>query len=403
MEKKRIQNYDDDIRTFQSIQGKFLESTKGSVYHYCSLDTLWKILDGNSLLATHVEFSNDTEEYNLGKRFFGTLLKEVNKKNEEVNKKNDDTNKGDLAWSVDDEEIEKWENRPSDGSFMVCFCEEPNILSQWREYARNGVSIELALNYLSLYTIHNLTNDNDYITAVNMPKRVIYIDEKDLLAIKNSIHYKKFSELENIMESSATLVPYIKHKGFEEEKEVRFIFSNTNNYLRKQIDYLDRKGMKVPVIKIMPYQGSDQEVRIYANFNLKERLEEKGIDTSNLINRIFSIDEISDDHSKNYFLGYFNGNRNKKIVFITNNANNKEEQEQVYNQLMIAIHKIELIDIDVQCEGFLPIKSIMIGPCKQQNEIKRGVEEYLKRFYCWRNVKVVTSDIPYRSEKSDVN
>lgn len=387
-----------DFKTFDSIQGLFLDSVDKNIFHYCSLDTLWKILESNSFLATHVEFSNDTEEYNIGKKFMGGLhRKAIKSKNHEV--------------GISKDYIDGWEESCSNVCFMVCFCQEDNILSQWREYAKNGVSIELDLNYLSLYEINKLSDeskgDRGYV-VVNEPKKVIYIESADSKKdLKKCL--KRFNKLQNKMESSLSLIPYIKHAGFSEEKEVRFVFEDINGRFKDKIDYLNRKGMKVPVLKVIPYQGEKNEVIIYTNFDLKTIFEKNNKNDSDIINKINYI-KSKKDCDGYYPLAYLKNKindetetkRKTKSIFITKNIENVEEQKQICDKLYSMLTACDLNDVDVQCEGYLPIKSITIGPSRQQVEIKRGVEEFLKQFYYWKNVRVNISDIPYRSEKSDL-
>lgn len=399
----RIDEFKSKIKAFEDTQGKFLESVDKSIYHYCSLDTLWKILEGNSFLATHVEFSNDSEEYTIGKNLFAEYLE--NKIGHEINN----------AQEVK-EYINNWKERPTNECFMICFCEDDNILSQWREYARNGVSIELDFNYLSFYEISKLKDEEDKSNntiIINEPKKVIYVNKHN-----GNGKMQQFDDLDNKLESSLSFVPYIKHIGFCEEKEVRFIFENINGIFSDKIDFVDRKGMKVPVIKVKHYQGDESEIKVYTNFDLKNRMAEAGI--SDPAFKIIDIEseQITYDDSvaalclKNRLNNAQQNNQQdmKKSIYITNyynKDNNQQEsicydQKQVYEQVCSILITCGLNDVDIQCEGFLPIKSIMVGPGKRQQEIKRGVEEYLKQFYYWSRVEVKTSDIPYRSEKSDL-
>ncbi len=405
-------DYSSEFKLFEKMHGKFLNSVKGNIYHYCSLDTLWKILDGNSFLATHVEFSNDTEEYHIGKKFIGEILRKVAAEEKAANK----SAGGAEEYTISDVDIDEWEKNRSTGCFMVCFCEDNDILSQWREYARDGVSIELDFNCLSLYQLEKLNEKTDNCFIIpNTPKKVFYINDKELSKSVEQYH-KDFCSIDNRMESALFFVPYIKHIGFKEEKEVRFVFNNINGNFQDKIDYLYRKGMKVPVVKVIPFQGEEDEVLLYTNFDLESAIAKKGGVSEKLIKRIRKL-ESNDKCDKvwisHYFKNKLKNNKNvhtpdnknliKDTIYITNNPNNNKEQELVYTELCRVLKASDLKDVEIHCEGCLPIKSITIGPSKQQKEIKRGVEEFLKQFYYWSHVKVLTSDIPYRSQKSDLS
>ena len=75
-----------------------------SLYHYTSREVFWKIMEGEILLARHIQFSNDSEENRIGKK----KMEEAMKGERKV-----------LALS---------DALP----FMICFCKEDDLLSQWR-------------------------------------------------------------------------------------------------------------------------------------------------------------------------------------------------------------------------------------------------------------------------------
>ena len=112
-------------REWSSLYG-FMEKNflrKGSLFHYTTRDNLWNILESNSFYARHIRFSNDSAEYNIGKK----EVEAIGNEGKELTDLND--------------------------CYMVCFCEKDDILSQWREYARGGVSLELNFTQDTFYTI----------------------------------------------------------------------------------------------------------------------------------------------------------------------------------------------------------------------------------------------------------
>ena len=52
--------------------------------------------------------------------------------------------------------------------------------------------------------------------------------------------------------------------------------------------------------------------------------------------------------------------------------------------------------IKVWCEGHLPIRSITVGPSKNQANIKEAISYYCKHTYWLRDVAVDVSAIPFR-------
>ncbi len=101
------------------------------LYHYAGIETIWKILETDSFLARNVRFSNDSEEYKLGEK----IIKEyVEEKVLEPGLR---------------QKIFKSIQQGVQMFYMICFCEEGDLLSQWRGYARNGVSLGMMLYHFS--------------------------------------------------------------------------------------------------------------------------------------------------------------------------------------------------------------------------------------------------------------
>lgn len=88
------------------------------LYHYTSLEILWKCIENDTMYARNVRFSNDAEEYDFGKKI---IHKFCAKKNMHI--------------------LETGQ------CFMICFCLEDDLLSQWRGYASEGISIGFDFSY----------------------------------------------------------------------------------------------------------------------------------------------------------------------------------------------------------------------------------------------------------------
>ena len=128
-------------------------------------------------LARNIRFSNDSEEYKRG----GEIVKEY------VQKTMDDDQKC--------KELEEKMYQGIQMYYMVCFCEDGDLLSQWRGYAKDGVSFgmdfleELAENAQIFTVLNNSKNRGDdekerykfndeYLRLVEMPYQVFYTEEE---------------------------------------------------------------------------------------------------------------------------------------------------------------------------------------------------------------------------------
>lgn len=352
---------------------------KKDLYHYTSLEVLGKILENDQFRATHVRFSNDIEEYNAGKYLMKSLDGSVHEKD----------------------------------CFMICFCQKPDLLSQWREYARAGVSLELDFSFDSYFTI---TQDEKELYTYAEPIEVIYAnyeikklesdiainlesipikmgEDRENLSIMNKCieNYKRrFSEAEDgfsLSNAINAVIPYIKNGAFEEEQEVRIIFELTKGD-RQLVCYADDKrvGFKRPYLNVkcgIQEKSTEKNVKIVKmdrriNSELYEKIKkclEPGVDIVNLEDP-YNIESI-----------YIGTGENQEKIF------NEVRKQLVNNPELSEGYKI-------WCEGHWPIRSIMIGPSPNQGIIAESVSHYIKSYYWMRYVEVKCSKIPYREKRN---
>lgn len=111
------------------------------LFHYTALDTFWAIAENDLFYAQNARFSNDSKEYNFGRKTIEERCIDISYNG----------------------------NRRH---FIMCFCEKGNDLSQWREYAKNGVSIGLDLNAINQYYLLNNEHTQHHIQEI--------LDEEDM-------------------------------------------------------------------------------------------------------------------------------------------------------------------------------------------------------------------------------
>jgi hypothetical protein len=232
-----------------SIYKDILYSKIEHLYHYTNLDGLLGILENKCLWATQINFMNDTQEYQHG---IETSLQTINER--VVNT----THIDELAFLKG---LEKHITCERGELFVVSFCEEGDLLSQWRGYSRGDIGIAIGFNYKELSTEFNTQFINNFI----IPFKVIY-DVKiqkqmvsDIIDIGiKALHYgngtfprkariEHFPEL--IAETILSFVPLFKHPSFSKEKEHRFIYGVDKE--RKNVNFRVRNNM------ILPYSSID--------------------------------------------------------------------------------------------------------------------------------------------------
>jgi hypothetical protein len=105
------------------------------LFHYTTTDALVSIIEGGRFWATDFRYMNDASELDHGTRIFREAVEEF------VVPRDCDA----VAQLRDRLIIELDAAKLRQRFFMVCFCEEPNLLSQWRAYGdrlgRGSVSL----------------------------------------------------------------------------------------------------------------------------------------------------------------------------------------------------------------------------------------------------------------------
>lgn len=361
---------------------------KKPLYHYTSREVFWKIIEEECLLARHILFSNDYKENEIGKSKMETALKEIN---------------NNMATS---------DALP----FMICFCEEPDLLSQWRGYAKEGVAIEFdfskglyglqsgfSSNYC--YTIMDVEKKKEYLStddlvvsdklfmgAVVSPYAVFYTGEdKDPDGIIKQKVNKIFSDApeERRQQYAISMIPYIKSNHFQEEKEYRLIFdmrqlvADKSQLLSQKYMYLDVDGVKKPNIRVKfgnQYNAKYEEniTIYYSDKQFETRLKKFKKD---LLKEKIKINLIR--KPRKFRMG-------SDEMIISEGCH----QEQICIRLRHLLYKDK---IKIWCDGHMPIRRIIVGPSKDAKFMKSSIEEYLKTKFWMRDIEVKISDIPLRT------
>jgi hypothetical protein len=317
------------------------------LYHYTSLETLFNILENDSLWFPNSRFSNDlAEEKIIGK----DKLKEI-------------------------------DYRGDNFSFSLS-ADKGDTLSQWRGYCNNGgASIgfhfnseytEGVSNFSVLHADYEFSEKVNNITGVAVP--VIYLNsETEHLSETNEFIKERqrivfrLLKLEN--ESNGDLlkesyfVPLFKYPQFCQEREFRIILSNSDDELSECIRFRTLKnGTKVPFIVVKHGFIND------------------------------SIKKVKRTGKKNIIKICKSPNMPGIPVLLPNCRN----QSKLYTAMWeFLCEKNPEEPRPIICEGHLPILSITIAPMVDQNRIVEQVERFCQSKYWLRTVKIFASKIPY--------
>ena len=305
------------------------EVSQNRFCHYTSLPVLFSMLDKDECWISNVRFSNDASEE--------LLL-------------------GDMRDVRDD--------------YIMCFCDSDDQLSQWRGYCHSGgASIEFYLHEPVNYSIlwADYKEPTNYELYENRPLPVIYFPSKPMYS--NILDFKIFVNgwrgNNNEKIEFADILPYVKNNMFNEERELRMVFSNEEGKLDKCIRFrtLDN-GVKVPymVIKcgdIGKMLGKcDTDIIAIDDTYLQEKIEN---------NRPIWIEEGSD----------------QKTIFL-------EVRDKVDKFLAGSNDTIKIF-----CRGHLPIMQIRVAPSNNQKRVIEQIKRFCRSKYWLSDVEIIPSEIPY--------
>lgn len=228
------------------------------LYHYTSAKVIKSILENRSFWCTDVNFVNDALEIKYGKK----IIKErLNCYLENIKGYNEETVLKLLLQFVD---INFYD------TYIACFSEEDDILSQWRNYADNGEGYNLGIQFnnnpnLITKVSHYLNNLNDNSTVV---LRKVFYDIEDQLFIVNKfisdilegVKNAKISEefypkswgadvAANAFNLLLEIMFSLKSSSFKEEKEWRLVYMIENKWKREIRKFKIKDGIISPYLE----------------------------------------------------------------------------------------------------------------------------------------------------------
>jgi len=262
------------------LHSKFLD--KGStppskLFHYTDVSGLLGIFDNNRLWATHTLYLNDATErsytYRLVEEIYCNLIEQA---------KTDDNDKSNInhpIWYRDFLHRLSYNTmrpKPNPDVYVVCFCKDDDLLSQWRGYGNNGAGYAIGFDTKRL--VHSkgafelrkaIYSAEDQKQILNEILQVVTDSLKELTDCLNSDDADPLIEnhakiFENEVEKYAS---FFKHKAFKAEEEWRLIYSpktdGHSNQIKfrsgrfgltpyKEIRMLDDKKLPIVSVRVGP-------------------------------------------------------------------------------------------------------------------------------------------------------
>lgn len=209
------------------------------VYHYCSTDTFFKIVEKSQLRMFNIMKSNDSLEVTYCLDEFRKALKIACIKHKTENPENGAFRE--FFESLDIDSVIDSVNNESLTYYAICFSEDGDLLSQWRGYADDAKGIAIGFN------TQMLKKSTDYKNFKYNPIQYQISNVKDdlikyILSKFKSVHCDSVlpsrQDYENALQDITSAMVYnavfYKSPAFKEEKEWRLVyypFGNIRNLL----------------------------------------------------------------------------------------------------------------------------------------------------------------------------
>lgn len=240
------------------------------LYHYTSLQGFIGLMQNKSIWCSHCEFLNDSSEFIHALRFASETTSRIFMEDDYLNA---------FSWLIS-ETVHKLK-LDSRQIFVTSFSEKADLLSQWRGYCPQGAGIAIGFDkgLLNEYATNHGIRLEKCLYETSTQSKLInsLIDEclsnfpsilnvsrhdYDKMNIQDRCRYELDSHLfiqqpknraevqylfDNLVENINFTAPLMKHQGFHEEAEWRFIASNPT----MDVNYRTSKSHLVPYL-ILP-------------------------------------------------------------------------------------------------------------------------------------------------------
>lgn len=247
------------------------------LYHYTTAEGLHGILSNHRLWASSATFLNDSSELEYGLEIFDSVLSEWESLNQ--------SHLEGFVFKVIRQARGMFRSpqvHPLTTVYVACFCEEDNLLSQWRTYGQTGgyslefpvqngtLNVEAENNIFSSTLLRVNYHENDQrslthdfvrqvITVLEIGPELIKQNVSDELPLLNLSSFAVFDLI-------AEHVVGFKNPAFAEEREWRIVLRRNlwdwiqdlaDNKPWFKPDFRHSRGILVPYIQLKPASGQN--------------------------------------------------------------------------------------------------------------------------------------------------
>lgn len=233
-----------------------------TLYHYCSVESFFKIIESKSIWLSNCGQMNDSRETTWIESYFD-LIKEIFK-----NGNHSDFEKNTIITYT-------WNKKET---FIFCLSENRDSLSQWRAYSNDGKGICIGFNFEKLGLENKIPSRNVHKDNTIGIQKIEYSKVKQKKKILNTVEdfIETFEKKEEkYWEVSSSFLAFqlvnfsliYKNPSFAEEKEWRIIHTP----LEKENEY-ESKDVKIKISELN-FRVSGNKMTSYAALNLKSKFD----------------------------------------------------------------------------------------------------------------------------------
>ena len=161
------------MHTFLKECGKYEPKAPNILYHYCSIDTMLKILQNYCIWLSDAEKTNDKSELRyFAEQMEKMLLNIVESYKGEVNNELLTLIKTVLKKAIESVYLGSAYTVQNTKNYFCCFSESSDLLSQWRAYGNDGQGVAIGFNAELLSKIDDMYS-YDFVKVIYNQKSVL--------------------------------------------------------------------------------------------------------------------------------------------------------------------------------------------------------------------------------------
>ncbi len=223
--------------------------TDGLVHHYTSIEVAILIVEGQELWPSNIAYLNDSTELVCARNVLKYLLSSQSRTR-------DNQNAAELLKKLD----EKIGTEFVHSTFVLSFCDNGDLLGQWRGY---GGGVSIAFDGLEIGSIFEETN---LVKVIYSAFQQIQILDSLIMSFSTYLDGQKQKEGYNVLETETisflrlyfeNIAAKMKNEAFAEESEWRILTTRRGVDISQhpEVHFRTKNKGALPYLKIQPKDG----------------------------------------------------------------------------------------------------------------------------------------------------